>query len=157
MRGTSSFLGCFSWKNRTTVEILRINEKRNKGEILNKNWAKNPCNAGKMFTTCNIFYATYIIFILLLLSKIRTKVKIYDGIWAKTPYNTVTIFTKCNVFMGVTWAKRRFYSYIENEPKGEILDRNWVKTRYNTATIFTKCNVFLSEAYPLFLVFREKK
>ena len=68
----------------------------------------------------------------------------------------MTIFTKCNIFMGGTWKKRRFYSYSEKEPKGEILDINWAKTQYSTETIFTKSKVFLCEAHPLFWFFVKK-
>ena len=63
------FLVVFRKKNWIKVEILLINWKRTKGEILDENWAKTPYNTPTIFTKCNVFYARHIVFILLFFIK----------------------------------------------------------------------------------------
>ena len=72
-----------------------LTKKRTEGEIFERNWTKAPYYTGALSLKCNVFYAWYIVFILLL--KKKTKCEISESIWAKTPYNTATISLRCNV------------------------------------------------------------
>ena len=111
--------------------LLFFVKKRTKGEILERIWAKTPYNTATIFKKCNVFYARYIVFILLFFVKKKNKRWDFRENLSKNIFIIRQHLTKKVTFFNLCWLKVSFQTEIKKICK--IQQRRF----------FWKCNVFL--------------